>query len=81
MLQHIFIRAGLLDCRFHCRGSKEQHLRIWKDYQPSTTAAIPKEAKNFTGKVIEIVNADALVVKLADGSLKKIHFSSLRPPR
>lgn len=63
------------------KGSKEQHLRIWKDYQPSTTAAIPKEAKNFTGKVIEIVNADALVVKLADGSLKKIHFSSLRPPR
>lgn len=32
-------------------------------------------------QVVECVNADALVVKTADGVQKKIHFSSLRPPR
>ena len=35
----------------------------------------------FYVQVVECVNADALVVKTADGVQKKIHFSSLRPPR
>ena len=35
----------------------------------------------FYLQVVECVNADALVVKTADGAQKKIHFSSLRPPR
>ena len=32
-------------------------------------------------QVVECVNADALVVRMPDGVQKKIHFSSLRPPR
>ena len=35
----------------------------------------------FYLQVVECVNSDALVVKTADGVQKKIHFSSLRPPR
>ena len=35
----------------------------------------------FLIKVVEVVNADALVIRTADGVQKKIHFSSLRPPR
>jgi hypothetical protein len=31
--------------------------------------------------VIEVINADALVVKTPDGSSKKLFLSSLRPPR
>ena len=30
---------------------------------------------------MECVNADALVIRNADGAQRKIHFSSLRPPR
>lgn len=35
----------------------------------------------FYLQVVECVNSDALVVKTTDGVQKKIHFSSLRPPR
>jgi hypothetical protein len=37
--------------------------------------------KQFSGKVVEIVNADALNIKLNDGSIKKIFLASIRPPR
>lgn len=37
--------------------------------------------KQFSGKVVEIVNADALMVKVGDGSVRKIFLSSIRPPR
>ncbi len=30
---------------------------------------------------MEIVNGDGLMVKLADGGVKKIFLSSIRPPR
>ena len=33
------------------------------------------------GQVIEVVNADSLVVKLADGTVKKIFLASIRSPR
>ena len=36
---------------------------------------------SFDLQVVECVNADALVIRSADGSQRKIHFSSLRPPR
>ena len=32
-------------------------------------------------KVVEVLNGDGLVVKLNDGSFKKIFLSSIRPPR
>lgn len=36
----------------------------------------------FTLQVVEVVNGDALVVKMGDGGqLKKVFLSSIRPPR
>lgn len=32
-------------------------------------------------QVVEVINADAVVIKKADGEVKKFHLSSLRPPR
>ncbi|XP_031552715.1 staphylococcal nuclease domain-containing protein 1-like [Actinia tenebrosa] len=60
--------------------AKEKRLRIWKDYTPSTNAIEIKD-REFTGKVLEIVNADAMVIKHPSGKDMKLHLSSLRPPR
>ncbi|KAG1653353.1 Nuclease domain-containing protein 1 [Nymphon striatum] len=62
------------------RAAKESRLRIWRDYQPSAPRLTAKE-KEFQAKVMEIVNADAMVVKMPDGSSKKIFLASIRPPR
>jgi len=62
------------------RSAKERRLRMWKDYVPSTVVIDIKD-KEFTGKVLEVVNGDAVVVKTPTGESKKIFFSSLRPPR
>ena len=66
----------------HSRYAKENQHRIWKDYHPSSQAqSIPIKSKNFAGKVTEVVNADALIVKLGDGTLQKLFLSSVRSPR
>uniref|UniRef100_A0A8C4QZX0 Staphylococcal nuclease and tudor domain containing 1 n=1 Tax=Eptatretus burgeri TaxID=7764 RepID=A0A8C4QZX0_EPTBU len=62
------------------REAKERKLRLWKDYVPTTCNFGGKE-RQFTAKVVQIVNADAIVVKTNDGELKAIHLSSIRPPR
>ena len=33
------------------------------------------------GKVIEIINGDALMVKRGKSDIKKVHLASIRPPR
>lgn len=53
---------------------------MWKDYAPSGPVIEAKD-KEFQGKVTEVLNADAMHVKLADGSSKKIFLASIRPPR
>lgn len=62
------------------KEAKEKRLRLWKDYTPT---GIPIDAKEqrFEGKVVEVINADALVVKVGDNELRKIFLSSIRPPR
>jgi len=60
--------------------AKDKRLRLWKNFNPSGPAIDSKE-KNFTGKVVEVVNSDSLVLKLADGSFKKVFLASVRPPR
>ncbi|KAK8384015.1 hypothetical protein O3P69_016033 [Scylla paramamosain] len=62
------------------RVAKEKQLRLWQDYKPSSLSLAEKD-KEFTGKVVEVVNGDALVVKRQDGTNKKIFLSSIRPPR
>ncbi|KAL3210473.1 hypothetical protein MRX96_008717 [Rhipicephalus microplus] len=61
------------------KEAKEKRSRLWKDYTPT---GIPIDAKEqrFEGKVVEIVNADALVVKVGN-EMRKIFLSSIRPPR
>lgn len=62
------------------RSAKEKRLRMWKDYAPSGPVIDAKD-KEFQGKVVEVINADAMNIKLADGSIKKIFLASIRPPR
>lgn len=35
----------------------------------------------FPSQVVQVLNADAIVVKLNSGDYKTIHLSSIRPPR
>jgi len=60
--------------------AKEKKLKLFKDYTPPVLKLSDKD-KEFTGRVVEIVNADALVVKRNDGTAKKVFLASLRPPR
>jgi staphylococcal nuclease domain-containing protein 1 len=59
---------------------KEKRLRIWKDYSPSGPSVDIKD-KSYSAKVVEIVNGDALVVKVNDKEFRKIFLASIRPPR
>jgi staphylococcal nuclease domain-containing protein 1 len=62
------------------KEAREKNKRIWKDYKPSAPK-IAMDQSEFVAKVVEVVNGDALVVKLNSGKYQKIFFSSLRPPR
>ena len=62
------------------KHAKEKKLRLFKDYTPPTVKLSDKD-KEFHGKVVEIVNADAVIVKRPDGTLKKYFLASIRPPR
>lgn len=62
------------------RKAKETRLRIWKDWQ-STAPQITGKEKEFSGTVVEVINGDALMVKLANGQVKKVFLSSIRPPK
>jgi staphylococcal nuclease domain-containing protein 1 len=42
---------------------------------------ISGKEKEYTATVVEVVNADALMVKTADGTVKKVFLASVRPPR
>ena len=66
-----FTRASL-------RDAKSRKARIWKSYESKVQVI---KNKNFTGKVIQIIYADSIALKLEDGSVKTIHLSSIRPPK
>ena len=61
------------------KAAKERKVRVWKDYKPAAGSVITGD-KEFNGKVVEIVNGDALVVKSAK-NFRKIFLSSIRPPK
>uniref|UniRef100_A0A8C3NJY9 Staphylococcal nuclease domain-containing protein n=1 Tax=Geospiza parvula TaxID=87175 RepID=A0A8C3NJY9_GEOPR len=61
------------------RFAKERKLRIWRDYV-APTANLDQKDKQFVAKVMQVLNADAIVVKLNSGDHKTIHLSSIRPP-
>lgn len=62
------------------RSAKERKVRIWKDYV-APTANLDQKDRQFVAKVMQVMNADAIVVKLNSGECKTIHLSSIRPPR
>lgn len=60
--------------------AKSENKRIWKTYQAKAPQITGKE-KEFTATVVEVVNGDALQLKLANGAFKKVFLASIRPPR
>lgn len=62
------------------KAAKEARRRLWKDWQSSAPQITGRE-KEFSGTVVEVINGDALLIKLANGQVKKIFLSSIRPPR
>lgn len=55
--------------------AKEKRLRIWKNWTP------PPKMGEFSGTVVEVVNGDALMIKLPNSTIKKIFLAGIRPPR
>lgn len=53
---------------------------MWQDWQSNAPQITGKE-KEFTGTVVEVINGDALNIKLPNGQIKKIFLSSIRPPK
>ncbi|PSN44950.1 Nuclease domain-containing protein 1 [Blattella germanica] len=75
-----FLKSGAEKLRSAEKVAKEGKLRMWKDYQV-TGPQISSKDKEFSATVVEVVNGDALMVKLADGTVKKVFLASIRPPR
>ncbi|XP_059470749.1 staphylococcal nuclease domain-containing protein 1 [Neocloeon triangulifer] len=63
------------------KQAKEKRIRRWKDWTPSAASLLTGKEKEYTGTVMEIVGADALIVRLSNGQDKKIFLASIRPPR
>lgn len=61
-------------------AAKEKRLRLWQDWVP-TGPVISAKDKEFTGKVVEIVNGDAIMVKKNKTEVKKVFLASIRPPK
>lgn len=62
------------------KAAKEAKLRIWTNYT-SNAPIIAAKDKEFSAIVMEVVNGDALVVKLPNNTQKKVFLASIRPPR
>lgn len=61
------------------KAAQDAKKRMWKDFTPSESTMNPKD-RDFNGKVVEVCNGDALMVK-AGKVVKKVHLASIRPPR
>ncbi|KAF5272684.1 hypothetical protein FQA39_LY07711 [Lamprigera yunnana] len=75
-----FMKSGADKLRSAERKAKEARLRTWKDWQ-SNSSQITGREKEFVGTVVEVMNGDALSVKLSTGQNKKVFLSSIRPPK
>lgn len=62
------------------KSAKMARKRIWKNWEPAD-AAIPENEREFSGKVIQIVNSDSISVESEAGQIKQVFFSSVRPVR
>ncbi|KAG2491495.1 hypothetical protein HYH03_010073 [Edaphochlamys debaryana] len=63
------------------KAAKAEKRAMWTGYVPAPTNQT-KLSDNFSGKVIEVVSGDCLVVKdSANGAERRINLSSIRGPR
>ncbi len=80
-----FVTGGAERLRSAEKYAKDKKLRIWTNFTESMASlalqGLREKDRDFYGLVLECVNADALVVKGQDGSVKKIFLASIRPPR
>lgn len=74
------VTTGVEKLRAAEKIAKDKRLRLWHDYSAKSSAVEIKE-KTFTAKVVEILNGDGVVLKMTDGSMKKVFLSSIRSPR
>jgi staphylococcal nuclease domain-containing protein 1 len=74
------VTSGAEKYRTAERQAKQAKLRLWKNYTQLSSAS-DEAGKTLTGKVVEVSNGDALVLKLTDNSTKRVFLSSIRPPR
>ncbi|CAH0577989.1 unnamed protein product [Chrysodeixis includens] len=74
------MKQGASTLRAAERQAKDARLRIWTNYT-SNAPIIAAKDKEFTATVMEVVNGDALVVKMPNNTQKKIFLASIRPPR
>lgn len=75
-----FMKSGVDRLRAAEKQAKAAKLRIWKDWQSNAPQVTGKE-KDFTATVAEVINGDALSLKLNNGQTKKVFLSSIRPPK
>eukprot|EP01137_Pigoraptor_chileana_P032464 Opistho-2@21860 len=62
------------------KEAKQKKLRIWKNFVAAEAGSEIKE-KEFVAKVVEIVNAETLMVRVAPGDVRRISLSSIRQPK
>ncbi|XP_048004944.1 staphylococcal nuclease domain-containing protein 1 isoform X2 [Leguminivora glycinivorella] len=74
------MKSGASTLRTAERAARDAKLRMWTNYV-SNAPVIAAKDKEFTATVLEVVNGDALVVKLSNNTTKKIFLASIRPPR
>jgi len=76
------VHGGIEKYRESERAAKSDKSRIWKNYEVSTPVRTNDTKNNFEGVVVEIVNAECIVVeRKSDKELVKIWFSSIRGPK
>lgn len=77
MLSH----AATEKLRLAERSAKDARLRIWRDYTPPPKVS-SSLSSNFTGKVLEIISGDLLVVVDAATDMeRRVCLASVRSPK
>lgn len=74
------VTSGTQKYRDAEKAAKMAKLRLWKNYT-ETKMTGDETSRKLSGKVVEIANAESIVVKLSDGTFKKVFMSSIRAPR
>ncbi|KAM0934780.1 putative micrococcal nuclease [Dioscorea sansibarensis] len=62
--------------------AKKNRLRMWTNFVPAATNSKAIHGQNFTGKVVEVVSGDCIiVVDDATSAERRVNLSSIRAPR